>query len=504
MGFFQQMQSTNNIGTTENGAKAFATTLNKSLDFFAQAGAMRNWSEADILQSFYSAFAEDKLAAMKLLFYFRDIRGGQGERRLFRTIFHSLCKEYPQQVRHLILLIPEYGRWDDLYCTMDTPVESATWSMVGRQLTEDLRNYTHQRPISLLAKWLKSERTHGKTNALGLKTRKALKLTSKEYRKMLSAFRKHIDVVERKMSAGEWDSINFAAVPSQAMLRYNRAFDRNAPMFAQYLELVAEGKSKINSATLYPYQLVGQILDKCDYCYDYDNLDALSPAQRKTLDEQWKALPNYVPSDAGNTLVMADVSGSMEMAGNGLSAPINISVGLALYLAERMHGAFHNKFMTFSAEPDLVEIRGEDLVAKVKFIAKADWGGNTNLKAAMNLILRTAIAHNVPQADMPERLIIISDMQFDQGASTDYLAHELATEFAYYGYTMPSIVWWNAEATNSTFPMTAEEDGLIVSGASSRVVEAILSNRFITPYDLLQDVLDKPRYSAVQVAWNKV
>lgn len=502
MGFFEQMQVTNNVGTTANGAKAFATTMYKNLDFFAQAGAMRNWSEQKILQSFYSAFAEDRVAAVKLLFYFRDIREGQGERRLFRIIFHDLCKRYPDQAKQLILLISEYGRWDDLYCTMDTPVESATWSVIGRQLTEDLHNYTQNQPISLLAKWLKSERTHGKTNALGLKTRKALGLTSKEYRKTLSTFRKHIDVVERKMSAAEWDSINFAAVPSQAMLKYNRAFDRNTPTFAQYLELVAEGKSKINSTTLYPYQLVGRILQRHDSYYDFDDRDLISPAERKTLDEQWKALPNYVPPNAGNALVIADVSGSME--GNSISAPINISIGLALYLAERTVGTFHNKFMTFTTEPDLVEIRGEDLVEKVGFLAQADWGGSTNLRAAMNLILRTAIVHNTPQKEMPEKLIIISDMQFDQGTSTDYLAHELAAEFAYYGYTMPSIVWWNAEATNSTFPMTAEEEGLMVSGASPRIVEAVLSNEFITPYDLLQEVLNKPRYKVVEANWKKV
>lgn len=491
MGFFEQMQNESNVGYTENGAKVYATTQDSLLNFFSQAGAMRNWREGDILELFYQAFAEDRIAAIQLLFYFRDVRGGQGERRIFRIVMTELCKEYPEIARKLLVLVPKYGRWDDLYSAMGTSLELEVWNIINMQLKEDLMNYVNGREVSLLAKWLKSERTHGKTNTLGLKTRKGLKLKSEDYRKILSALRAEIGIVERPMSRGDWDSIDFPRVPSQAMRKLSRAFDRNTPRFAEYLKEVEEGKQEIKAATLYPYQLVGEVLKGGMW-----GGPGASRNEKTVLNEQWKALPNYLSGLHSDALVIADVSGSMY--GHELSAPINISVALALYLAERGEGTFQNKFITFSEKPQLVEVQGKDLWEKAKFISQADWGMNTNLRAVMKLILNTAIKNGTPQSEMPKRLVVISDMQFDQGTRhNSFLRDEFEAMFNQHGYQLPLIVWWNVNATNSTFPMKADQRGLMVSGASPEIMKAVLSNDFLHPMDLVNEVLNRERYEII-------
>lgn len=494
MDFFNQMQNQNNVGYTENGAKVYATTQDGLLNFFAQAGAMRDWREEDVVGLFYQAFAEDRVAAIQLAFYFRDVRGGQGERRIFRIIFTELCKEYPEIAEQLLCLVPEYGRWDDLYCAMGTSLEWKVWNIIDVQLGKDLVEYINGREVSLLGKWLKSERTHGKTNSLGLKTRKALGLRSEDYRRILSGLRRQIGIVERKMSGGDWDAIDFATVPSQAMRKLSRAFDRNTPKFAEYLEDVKEGKQEIKASTLYPYQLVGEILKGDTFWSSVEG--CLTQNEKTVLDEQWKALPNFLEGIHSDALVIADVSGSM--GGHEISAPINVSVSLALYLAERSVGTFHNKFITFSATPELIEIRGENLWEKATFISNSEWGMNTNLRAVMKLILDTAIQNHTPKNEMPQRLVIVSDMQFDQGSSrSDYLREEFEGMFNRAGYEMPLIVWWNVAATNKTFPMKSDQKGLMVSGASPEIMKAVLANNFLHPMDLVNEVLNRDRYKII-------
>ena len=474
-----------NATYTENNAKMYATTGDNLLDFFAQAGATRHWSESEILNLWRRAFSCQPQEAIKLLFYFRDVRGGQGERRIFRIILHDLAKNNTPGVANLIPLIPEYGRWDDLYCTIDTPVEPITWSIVGRQLTEDLHNYTQNQPISLLAKWLKSERTHGKTNALGLRTRKALRLTSKEYRKTLSIFRKHIDVVERNMSLGNWKAIDLEKVPSQAMMKYRNCFKTKVPHFEDYMEKVNCGAAKINAKTLYPHQIVGQYLP--GYCFGW------GIKTNPVLEAQWKALPNYInPEDSA--LVIADVSGSM--MGYGVNAPINVSVGLAMYISERMKGQFANKFLTFSNRPELVKIKGGSVAQKIEGIVSSNWEINTDMAAVFRLILDTALDNNLPQSEIPKRIIVVSDMQFDQGATSRHFKKEMEELYTSHGYQLPLVIWWNVDS-HSTFPMTQNEHGLMVSGMSPEIMQSVLSSEIITPMELLQSVLNRDRYAAL-------
>ena len=111
----QYMKQEANMTTTENGAAAYVSTGSKCLDLFATIGALRGQSEKEIIARFVQAYTEDADLAMKLLFFARDIRGGLGERKVFRTILGWLAENEPASVRKNLTYVAEYGRFDDLY-----------------------------------------------------------------------------------------------------------------------------------------------------------------------------------------------------------------------------------------------------------------------------------------------------------------------------------------------------------------------------------------------------
>ena len=492
--FMEKLEVEINSAYTENGAKVHSTTGSELVDFFAQGGAMRGQTEENILNLFFKAYRENKIKAIQMLFYFRDVRGGQGERRLFRVVMSRLAETDPEYVRKILALVPEYGRWEDVYCFVGTPVEDDMWNLVAAQLDEDIKNRCEGKPISLLAKWLKSERTHGKSNYLGKRTLYALGLHPATYRKILSDLRGYLKVVEKYMSNGQWEGIEFEDVPSQAMMKYYKAFQRNLPeKFEDYKRKLASGQAKINAATLYPYQIYQQT--KSNIVPDVE-----------ILDQMWNSLPNYLQSATSDALVVADVSGSMTWTGQPVE-PIDISVSLAAYIAERLpeNSPYKDKFITFSADPKLQKITGENIVDKFENIENAEWGGNTDLSKVFRLILQTAVKHQIPKEEMIKRLVVISDMEFDAGTSSDwryevedFLMEELQKEFAYHEYQLPKVVWWNVDARNTHFPMRQEEKCLMVSGASPAIMSAVLNDELITPMDLIEEILNRERYKIIK------
>ena len=476
----KELKAEFNKTVTENGDKAYKSTESGLLDFFSSAGAMRASSDQDVLKKFVFAWDEDPTLALKALFYFRDIRGGQGERRLFRTILNYLGDNHADRLKPLVKLIPEYGRWDDLLVLLNTKVEDEVVAAIEEQLREDVES---EKP-SLLAKWLPSENTSSKTTKLHAKYLiKKLGLNSRVYRKTLSKLRATINVLERTMSAKEWKAIEYDKIPSKAGMRYRTAFFRNdQERYEAFLQSVEKGEKKINSGTLYPYEIYNQV--------------TRSSANDRTLDEMWKALPNYV-KEGENALVMADVSGSMH------GDPMAVSVSLALYFAERNKGPFANHFMTFSGEPDLVEIKGSNIYEKMSFIQRSHWEMNTNIERAFNTILKTAVEANVGQEDLPKRLYIISDMQFDGrgwGATVsgrDKSSFERArAAFASHGYALPEIVFWNVRDTDNK-PVTKNDVGVqLVSGLSPTLFKQITSGLSAT--DLMLEILNGERYEPIK------
>lgn len=475
-----------NVTMTENGALTNKSTLSDVLDWFGAGGALRTRSESDIITLFSKAFAEDKLAALKILFYFRDVRSGQGERRTFRTLLAWLSNKYSDVVRKNLENVPFYGRWDDLYSLVGTPLESEIYKLFVEQLTQDIYAMKDGKSVSLLAKWLKSENTSSKqSRLLGQKTRAGMNLSSKKYRQILSKLRKYIDVTEVKMCSGEWESINFEKVSSKASANYQKAFGKHEPArYAAYLGAVEKGEAKINAGAIYPYEIMEKVMA------------ANSEQEIKALNLMWNAMPNFLEGNEHSGLVIADTSGSMS------GRPITVAVSLAIYFAQRNVGPFKDVWINFSNDPTFQVLKGNNIKEMWDNIDKHNWDGSTNLQSAFNLILLAAVKNKVPQADMVKVLYIVSDMEFNSACSNNDRTNfqVMKDKFAAVGYTMPKVVWWNVNARNDQHPITVDDTGTaLVSGCSPNILKSLLSAKTFDPMSIVMETINSPRYDRIVV-----
>lgn len=487
------LRAAGNTARTENGALVRRDTGSKVLDFFSKGGALRNTSASVAQNLFSDAWAENPELALKAMFYFRDVRGGQGQRGAFRNQLTWLANVAPETVRKNIGLIAEYGRWDDIYALVGTKVEADAFGVLTEQLQADMRAAVNDQPISLLAKWLKSENASSQTTkALARKTRKALGWNSKQYRKVLSTLRNKLDVVETKISAKEWEGIKYQAVPSQAMMKYRKAFRKNdEDRFARYMDAVTSGEAKINAATLYPYQIV-------ERAFNHDNA--------QELDALWNALPDYVAGSEENSIAVVDTSDSMSWHG---TTPRDVAVSLGMYLAERAKGPYKDHFITFSQRPQLQRVIGNTIVDKARNLFQAAWDGNTNIEAVFDLILDIAVKNRLAPEDMIQKLYIISDMQFDQATGNGWsrdnvnrgLFDTIRARYESAGYQLPQLVFWNVDARDNTnTPMSLDDRGFVnVSGFSPSIFKNLMDNKFLDAYGMMENVLQSDRYAALKV-----
>lgn len=489
--FVGAMQVASNFTLTEKGALTNKSTLSCVLDFFGAAGAIRTRSESDVIKLFSKAFAEDRLLALKTLFYIRDVRQGQGERKTFRTIAKWLGQNYPDVVRKNLANIAFYGRYDDLYALVGTEVEKDVFEAIGTQLKADLKAMKAGESVSLCAKWLKSENTSSaESRTLGRKTREALELTPKKYRKILSALRKHIDVLERKLCAKDWTSVDYEKVPSKASLIYRKAFGKHdQERYAAYLKSVEKGEAKINASAIFPYEILRSILG-----YGVNSMD------KTQADLQWKAMPNWLEGNEHYGLVVADLSGSM--FGHNGALPALVAISLAIYFAERNVGPFKDVWMNFSDSPSFQKLVGNTLAEKVANMDKNNWGGTTNLQSAFDMILATAKKNKIKQSDMPSVLYIVSDMEFDSACQSNSKTNfdVMKEKFAAAGYELPRVVWWNVASRNDNFPIRADERGAaLVSGCSPSILKSLLSAKAFDPMSIVYETVNSPRYERVVV-----
>ena len=475
---------------TENGHAAASTTGSALLDLYGQAGALRGQDERRIIELLDRAIAEDRLLATKIMFYARDCRGGTGEREVFRTMLKHMAKVKPGAVIENLELIPKFGRWDDLYSLVGTPAEKYMWDFMQIQLFRDIRDMSEGKSISLMAKWLKScNASSADTRMLGRLTREHLGYSEKEYRKVLKRLRDHIRIVESQMSRNEWDKIDYEKVPSRAGMIYQEAFKKHdEERYNEYIDSVLNGEKKINTSMNTPQDLV--------HAY----VKGVTPARTEdpTIEAMWNNLPDYIQSDE-NVLCMVDTSGSM------YGRPIEIAAGLGMYFAQRNTGAFHNLFMTFQSVPSFVSLDdGVSMLANLSKTWYAPWGGSTDLNRACEAMLDMAEWKDVPQKDMPTRLVIISDMEIDEaaGRSKDILhADELREMYERAGYRMPQVIYWNVESRHSHFQTRCDIPGtMLASGSSPRVFEAVMQMKDcqVTPYDAMLEVLNGDRYKEVK------
>lgn len=483
------MAGATNVAVTQNGAKSLASSLSKTVDFFAKGASLRAADEASVLSLFTAAFSEDRLTALKTAFYVRDVRNGQGERKTFLRILKYLGNNYPDIARLNLENIAKFGRWDDLYAFEGTPVENDVFALFSKQLQADIISLTKRESVSLLAKWLKSVNTSSaESRRLGYKTAKALGLGVKEYRKALAKLRAYIDVIEVKLAGKRFGEIDYEKVPSRASLQYRKAFNKqDGDRYRAYLGKVEKGEAKINASTLYPYDIIRPI--EIGRETDVTSL--------KTLDLQWKNQPNWLEGNEHKGLVICDTSGSMH------GEPILVALSLAIYFAERNVGPFKDNFITFSNNPRLQTIPGVTIAEKVRGLNRGGWGMSTDLQSAFDLMLTTAITNRVKQADMVDVLYVISDMAFNAATGSNTLTNfeVIKRKYEAAGYKMPKLVFWNVNAKyGKDSPVKFDENGTaLVSGCSPSILKSVLSAKTFTPIDIMLETLNNERYNCIRV-----
>ena len=480
----KELKKATNYTYTENGGLTHKSTLNKCYDLFAFGGASRGRSEQDILDMFYDALKEDKLLAMKLLFYIRDVRGGLGERRTFRVILKSLANSHPYLVEKNIDLIPFYGRYDDLLVLFDTKCEDKMISLIAKTLIEDCRtDYP-----TLLAKWLPSENASSNdSKRLARKLAKKLTLSNREYRKTLSNIRAKIKIVETLLSEKRYNEIEFDKLPSKAGMKYRDAFFKHEELCDRYKEFINSKDTKVNAKTLYPYDIIRNVW--C--CETYE---------RKVLDKYWNDLPDYFDGKPCSILPVIDNSGSMVMNLNGGVTPINVAVSLGIYCAERNHGEFHNHYISFSRTPKLIEIKGKDIVDKAMSAVREVYYDSTNIEAVFDLILSTLKEGNLSSEYLPKHIVIVSDMEFNEGTrcgNSVTLMEHIRKEWAKEGYTMPRLVYWNVCSRKNNISDLGADNITYVSGCTPMIFKMIMSGK--NGMDLMLDTLNGNRYSSIRV-----
>ena len=499
-----------NYTYTENGALTHKTSMNGLLDLFGMGAAYRSRSDEDCIVLFQKAFKENPTYALKCLFYLRDIRGGQGERRFFRVVCKYLAAIETEAMQRNLQYVPEYGRYDDWYTFIDTKLEKPMFEMMKSQLAQDMVSYdkSPKEAVSLLAKWLKSENTSSpESRALANKTRIAFGMTHKQYRKTLSLLRERINVLERLMSAGKWDEIEFDKIPSKAGIQYRNAFARHdiermksEKNVVTYEDFIKDEKTTVNAKALYPYEVVSKAYNLTSTGSWWNGFKdvPLDNTERLAINKYWDNLADVLKGYSFNGLCVCDTSGSMW--GTDASAPINVAISIALYCAEKAKGPFHGHYISFSSRPQLIETVGVDFVDKVRRIYQTNLCENTNIEATFDMVLNTAIKNHVKQEDMPENLIIISDMEFDYqrsryGKSTNTLMENIELKWKQYGYKMPNLVYWNVDARQNNIPMTVKNGVSLVSGMSPTIFEQIMKG--VTALDLVMDKLNSERYAPI-------
>ena len=509
--FMNGLTNAANYALTENGAVTHTSTRSDLLDMFAMGAAMRKRTDEDVILMFRKAFKENPSYALKCLFYIRDIRGGQGERRFFRVCMRDLATYDTEAAMRNLRYVPEFGRWDDLYVFVGTPLEAVALNFMKEQLALDIQCKTP----SLLAKWMKSENTSSaESRRLATITRKAMGMNHKQYRKTLSVLRDRINIVERLMSENRWDEIEFDKIPSKAGMIYKNAFarhdlerEKSIKEVQTYAEFARDTTKKVNAKTLYPYECVekaAQLMGSTQWGIRHRNMN---DTNRLMVNKFWDNLTDYFNGASLNALAVVDTSSSM------WGTPVYVATSLGMYCAEKANGPFAGHYVSFSQNPRLVKVEGVDFCDKVDRIIRTDLCENTDIEKTFDMLLDTAIRNGCSQEDLPQNIIIISDMEFDRArgygrtydwstrtykvnnATPETLMEGIARKWRECGYQMPHLIFWNCDARQNNIPMLGNGPISYVSGFSPSIFQTIMTGK--TGLDLMFEKLNSPRYECI-------
>lgn len=458
-----------------------------------------------------------------LVFHLRDCRGGKGERELGRRALVWLMINRPVEFRKVLPLLSVYGRWDDLLqlfpgvlnlTNLDTVnqefvskvpshdylrnlqvLQQEAVQLVANQLEKDLKCMHEGKPVSLCAKWTPTEGDSlDKKHKVYITLAKALKCKSKDLRKTYNTpLREYLNVVERFMCSGDWGEIDFNKVPSQAMRKLKKAFEKHdQARFLEWREALQKPDYgvKVNAKQLHPHELVKEVRQKGGSC------DAVCEAQWKVLIEETKKLGTLKDS-----VVVVDTSYSMT---DNNCLPLDVSVAMGLLISDVVQGPFHGHCITFNTEPKFAQIPDSDLATRWRVVKNMEWGGSTDIQATFKLILNRGVECKLTDDDMPKRLFIISDMQFnqaDKGGNGVTNIEAVNAQYKKAGFTRPQIVFWNVNGSSTDFPVTMDESGtMMISGFSPSILKAVINGNDFSTEAILRRAIDDIRYDPVRKA----
>lgn len=464
----------NQMTTTANGAKTRLSSSSACVDLFYKIGSSRG---QNIVPDFVKAWVENQDVAIRILLWARDIRGGAGERDLFRSVFkfmYSNSQTYGEYCLDILMKLPEIGRWDDMLIVFESSTNDSNMDHIAKLFVSTLFYNAIQSGNGLAAKWAPRQ------GPIANFMRNSANMPPKEWRKFVV---QATNVVEQQMCSNQWPNIEYAKVPSQAARIYTKAFKRHDPVgYDTYKAALVKGETKINATTLYPYQIIRDLRRNSDVII---------------AEAQWNSLPDYIGDQ--KILPVIDVSGSMSyvtLDSSGLY-PLDVAVSLGLYCADKNKGAFKDVYMTFSADPRLIKNSGS-LKMKLDQIKKSNWGLNTNIEKTFQEILKYAKDNKVPVEDMPQYILILSDMQFDPNAqhSNSTALKMIRMEYKSANYDMPMIVFWNLVGNryNNVPAKSNSENVAMVSGFSPSIMRSILSGKVVTPEDVMLETIMNTRY----------
>lgn len=520
-GAISYMKTYRNVSVTENGGIGYRTTQHPLTDLNFMGSSLRNREEAFIVKQFAKAYYESPKYAVKWLFFLRDIKEGQGERRTFRVCMKYLAQSHTEVAEAVMKLIPEYGRYDDLLVFPDTPLREKVCAFLKKQLEQDLRSMKEGGQISLLAKWLPGINTSSReARRMARILAESFGMSERAYRKNLSALRAYGNVVEVKMSASEWGAIAYEKVPAKANLKYDAAFTRHdRKRRAEYLSKVFTGNAKLNGRGIMPYEAVHRFLGGKCFCGSGLKDDLLAELMwqqisRQGFQNEW---------GLSDCIVVADGSGSMYTNASGSTSVMAIEIcnSLAIYFAEQLKGVFHNKAITFSSRPQFIDLgQGKSLKEKLEIMLAHNEVANTNIEAVFDMLLEMAVSGKVPAEELPKQLLIISDMEFDAASApesrygcwsgsaserrngfTPALFETIEARYRSAGYQIPRLIFWNVCGRTDTIPRVDNGEGIcLLSGFSQNAMKIAADKEKKDPYESLCRVLDGARYEAVERA----
>ena len=509
-----KIEKVNSMQKTENGAVGYSTTRNELVDLNFKVPSFRNGVPEESLVKFDTAMENDLTYAVKWMFFLRDAREGLGERRAFAEFFSRFYMYDNEKATRVVGLIGEYGCWRDVFDIIGygygTGLKRMCFDLVKRQLKEDADNFSAGKGVSLLAKWIPSINASDKARHMAIELKDYLGLSNKEYRKMLSNLRARIGVVETMTCGNRWGEIDYEKVPSKANIRYKDAFlKHDGGRRREFLDAVLHGEGdnrpKMNASVLFPHEIWHKYRSQntTPSRYNYSKITT-----DESLEALWMNLKDT--GDGGDTMVVCDGSGSMtNTIGKTKVEAIDVSRSLSVYFAERCRGEFKNRFIEFSATPEFIDISGcKTLADKIKHVSEYTDMTNTDIEKVFMLILEAAKEHGMKQSDLPGRILIISDMEFDDATTHNRwdgsfqsrmktLFDNISDRYAAAGYKMPKLVFWNVNSRTNTIPVTENELGVaLVSGFSANIVKMVMSGQ-ADPWLALKETLDSERYSLV-------